>query len=42
LEDLTQCFYNLLTRPLFYPFLRCLYMLRCQKIGLLRKFYLNF
>jgi hypothetical protein len=25
--DLTQCYYNLLTSPLFYPFLRCLYML---------------
>jgi hypothetical protein len=24
--DLTQCFYNLLTSPLFYPFLRCLYI----------------
>jgi hypothetical protein len=34
--DLTQCFYNLLTSPLFYPFLRCLYILRCQKIGLWR------
>jgi hypothetical protein len=30
------CTYNLLTSPLFYPFLRCLYMLRCEKRGLSR------
>ena len=40
--DLTKCFYNLLTSPLFYPFLRCLHMLRCQKIGLLRNFMWTF
>jgi hypothetical protein len=38
----SQCFYNLLTSPLFYQFLRCLYMLRCQKIGLWRNFMWTF